>query len=114
MTKLLASRRLPLVLLAGAGILALLQPWAAGAVGASGERGPTESMFVTQIILLIVFGRVFGEIFQRIGQPAVMGQLVAGILLGATQIVGLFGASGASIDLPGQADLNAAGEGSDG
>ena len=39
---------------------------------------------------------------------------VAGILLGATQIVGLFGASGASIDLPGQADLSAAGEGSDG
>ena len=40
--------------------------------------------------------------------------LVAGILLGATQIVGLFGASGASIDLPDQADLSAAGEGSDG
>jgi type IV secretion system protein VirB2 len=40
--------------------------------------------------------------------------LVAGILLGATQIVGLFGASGASIDLPDQANLSAAGEGSDG
>ncbi|WP_457939195.1 cation:proton antiporter domain-containing protein [Mesorhizobium sp. 10J20-29] len=83
MTKILSLRRLPLILLAGAGLLALMQPWAAGAVE-TGKSGPTESMFVLQIILLIVVGRVFGEIFQRIGQPAVMGQLVAGILLGPT------------------------------
>ena len=40
--------------------------------------------------------------------------LVAGILLGATQIVGLFGASGASIGLPDQAAPGGRGEGTDG
>ena len=83
MTKTLSLRRLPFLLLPGAVLLAWLQPWTAIAAGPE-QSGPTESMFVTQIILLIVFGRVFGEIFQRIGQPAVMGQLVAGILLGPT------------------------------
>ena len=40
--------------------------------------------------------------------------LVAGILLGATQIVGLFGASGASIGLPDQVTPGVRGEGTDG
>jgi Kef-type K+ transport system membrane component KefB len=38
--------------------------------------------FLLQIALLIVFGRLLGEAAQRIGQPAVMGHLCAGLLLG--------------------------------
>ena len=39
-------------------------------------------IFFTQIMLLIVVGRLLGELMQRIGQPAVIGQLLAGIILG--------------------------------
>jgi len=41
-----------------------------------------EAIFLSEIIVLLVCGRLLGEAMQRIGQPAVMGQLIAGILLG--------------------------------
>ena len=59
---------------------------------------------------MLIFGGELNDFARRLMYVV----LVAGILLGATQIVGLFGASGASIALPGQAGLSAAGEGSDG
>ena len=59
---------------------------------------------------MLIFGGELNDFARRLMYVV----LVAGILLGATQIVGLFGASGASIALPGQADLSAAGEGGDG
>jgi Kef-type K+ transport system membrane component KefB/nucleotide-binding universal stress UspA family protein len=43
---------------------------------------PSESLFIAQIVVLLLAGRLLGEFMQRIGQPAVMGQLVAGVLLG--------------------------------
>jgi Kef-type K+ transport system membrane component KefB/nucleotide-binding universal stress UspA family protein len=43
---------------------------------------PSEALFIAEIVLLLLVGRLLGEILQRIGQPAVMGQLVAGIVLG--------------------------------
>jgi Kef-type K+ transport system membrane component KefB/nucleotide-binding universal stress UspA family protein len=51
---------------------------------AAGEasHGSSEVIFLAQIIALLVCGRLLGELMQRIGQPAVMGQLIAGILLG--------------------------------
>jgi Kef-type K+ transport system membrane component KefB len=42
----------------------------------------SEALFLAQIVLLLLVGRLIGEAMQRIGQPAVMGQLIAGILLG--------------------------------
>ena len=44
--------------------------------------GSSEATFVAQLVLLLVVGRGLGEILQRLGQPAVMGQLIGGILLG--------------------------------
>ena len=38
--------------------------------------------FIAELGILLVVGRLMGEAAQRIGQPAVMGQLVGGILLG--------------------------------
>jgi hypothetical protein len=38
--------------------------------------------FFAQVLLLIVVGRLLSELIQCIGQPAVMGQLLAGIILG--------------------------------
>ena len=52
-------------------------------------HGPSEIIFLCQIIALLVGGRVMGELMQRVGQPAVMGQLIAGILLGPS-VLGAF------------------------
>ena len=45
-------------------------------------QAPSEALFLAQLVLLLLVGRLMGEAMQRIGQPAVMGQLIAGILLG--------------------------------
>jgi Kef-type K+ transport system membrane component KefB/nucleotide-binding universal stress UspA family protein len=46
------------------------------------QHGPSEAVFIAQIILLLLCGRLLGEGMQRIGQPAIMGQLLSGVLLG--------------------------------
>ena len=56
--------------------------FAAEGGGPTQQAGPSEVVFLCQIILLLVAGRVLGEAMLRIGQPAVMGQLIAGVLLG--------------------------------
>jgi K+:H+ antiporter len=42
----------------------------------------TTAIFVAELILLLFFGRMLGEVMSRIGQPAIFGQLLAGVLLG--------------------------------
>src|SRR5215510_9553542 len=45
--------------------------------------GPSEAFFIAQlVVVLLLAGRLLGEAMQRIGQAAVMGQLLAGVLLG--------------------------------
>ncbi len=45
-------------------------------------HGASVAVFLAQIVTLLIAGRLLGELMQRIGQPAVMGQLIAGVLLG--------------------------------
>lgn len=52
--------------------------WSADAKAATSSEG----MFIAELVLLLVVGRGLGEALERLGQPAVMGQLLAGILLG--------------------------------
>ena len=49
--------------------------------GASGS-GKTEAILVAEVLLLLVTGRLLGEVMQRLGQPSLMGTLLAGIILG--------------------------------
>ena len=42
----------------------------------------TIAIFAAELILLLFFGRLLGEGLARIGQPAIFGQLLAGVLLG--------------------------------
>jgi Kef-type K+ transport system membrane component KefB len=51
---------------------------------------PSEAIFFAQVGILLVVGRLLGEAMQRIGQPAVMGQLIAGIVLGPS-VLGVLG-----------------------
>jgi Kef-type K+ transport system membrane component KefB/nucleotide-binding universal stress UspA family protein len=54
-----------------------------GALAAgSGKDAPSEVLFLAQLIVLLLVGRLMGEALTRIGQPSVMGMLLGGILLG--------------------------------
>ena len=66
----------------------LSHPLLLAAVAGHGENRVT--IFFTQIVLLIVVGRLLGECMQRIGQPAVIGQLLAGIILGPSVFGGIW------------------------
>jgi len=63
------------------GALVCLWPGAAIAATMTGS-GHAEGVFIVQIVLLLLVGRTLGEIMDRFGQPAIMGQLLAGVLLG--------------------------------
>ena len=70
-----------------AGALLPLHALAAGATHASSGAGgvvvgPGEVLLLVQIALLLLVGRGLGEVMQRMGQPAVIGQLLAGLILG--------------------------------
>ena len=53
------------------------------ACAAEGQSsGPSDALFLVQIVVLVVVGRLFGEAMVRIGQPSIMGQIIGGILLG--------------------------------
>ncbi|VVD78166.1 cation:proton antiporter [Pandoraea commovens] len=52
------------------------------------HAGHGTAIFFTQLLLLVLVGRLLGEVMQRLRQPAVMGQLLAGVLLGPS----IFGA----------------------
>jgi Kef-type K+ transport system membrane component KefB len=49
--------------------------------GVTSQASSSETVFLCQIVLLLVSGRLLGEAMLRMGQPAVIGQLIAGILL---------------------------------
>jgi Kef-type K+ transport system membrane component KefB/nucleotide-binding universal stress UspA family protein len=81
------SRQLSTLALAiGLALLAAMVIPALAAEGgqrkAAGMGGSGEGIFVAEIVLLLVVGRGLGELMERVGQPAVMGQLIGGILLG--------------------------------
>jgi len=46
------------------------------------EADHTLAIFAAELILLLLVGRLLGEAMNRIGQPALFGQLLAGVLLG--------------------------------
>jgi Kef-type K+ transport system membrane component KefB/nucleotide-binding universal stress UspA family protein len=71
-------------------LLALLLIVAPGPLAAAEGAQPSEAVFIAQIVVLLVCGRLLAEGMQRIGQPAVMGQLIAGILLGPSVLGALW------------------------
>ena len=51
---------------------------------------PSLAIFFGQIVALMVCGRLVGEFMERIRQPAVMGQLIGGMLLGPSVFGAVF------------------------
>ena len=46
------------------------------------DKGSSVAIFLAQVVALMILGRLIGEAMLRLGQPAVMGQLIAGLALG--------------------------------
>src|SRR6202451_3084475 len=46
----------------------------------------SEAIFIAELGLLLLVGRLMGEAAQRLGQPAVMGQLIGGVFVGASML----------------------------
>lgn len=51
-------------------------------------------LLVFQVAILLLAARTFGEISTRLGQPSVIGEILAGIILGPSLLAGLFPAFG--------------------
>ncbi len=45
-------------------------------------HGASVAVFIAQLVALLIGGRLGGELMQRLGQPPVIGQIIAGVLLG--------------------------------
>src|ERR1039458_9679153 len=60
--------------------------WAAG----EAHKGPSELLFVAQIMVLMLVGRLLGEVMLRFKQLAVRGQLIAGLILGPSLLGAVF------------------------
>lgn len=77
-------------LLAALGLaIGIALPALAAAPG-DAHKGPSELIFIAQLMLLMLVGRLLGEAMLRIKQPAVMGQLIAGLILGPSVLGALF------------------------
>jgi Kef-type K+ transport system membrane component KefB len=68
----------------------MLMLMSAPAFAADAPHAPSELLFVVQVAVLLLVGRLLGEAMLRIKQPAVMGQLIAGLLLGPSVLGALF------------------------
>ena len=80
----------------------LPHPFFLAAAAEHGEQRAT--IFFAQVLLLIAVGRLLGECMQRIGQPAVIGQLLAGIILGPSVFGAIWPAAQQAIFPPNSSD----------
>ena len=71
----------------------LILSFLAGAVGNEKNAHSSEQMvaiFVAEILVMLLVGRLLGELMHRLGQPSVMGQLLAGVLIGPSVLGNLW------------------------
>jgi Kef-type K+ transport system membrane component KefB/nucleotide-binding universal stress UspA family protein len=85
----LPLRRTALVFTGGI-ILTATPDLASFAASSETSHAPSDAVFVAEIVVLLVTGRALGELMQRLGQPAIIGQLLAGILLGSSVLGALW------------------------
>jgi Kef-type K+ transport system membrane component KefB/nucleotide-binding universal stress UspA family protein len=57
------------------------------------DLGASAAIFLSQIVVLLLAGRLLGELLSRWGQPPVMGQLLGGVVLGPSVLGHLFPAA---------------------
>ncbi|HLL77179.1 MAG TPA: cation:proton antiporter [Pyrinomonadaceae bacterium] len=81
--------KLSLVLLA-LGALWLAFPSAAGASEEAGAAGHgLDAGVLIGVAVMLLVAKLGGEVFERVGQPAVLGELIGGMLVGALTLAGV-------------------------
>jgi Kef-type K+ transport system membrane component KefB len=83
-------RQLTTSLVAAAGCLLLARAAPASAPGGEAGHG-LDPLVLLGLAVIFVVAKVGGEVFERLGQPAVLGELVAGIGLGGLALAGVGG-----------------------
>jgi Kef-type K+ transport system membrane component KefB/nucleotide-binding universal stress UspA family protein len=78
------------VRIGGCAAAALVLSTVASFAAEGGKGGASEVVFLTQLITLMLVGRLLGEAMNRIGQPSVMGMLLGGIMLGPSVLGALW------------------------
>lgn len=58
---------------------------------AAGEAHGLQPMVLVGLACMLIVGKLGGEFFERIGQPAVLGELVGGIIIGNLVLFGFLG-----------------------
>src|SRR5437667_712041 len=81
-------RLLSRALICGPAALVLGTGGVSAAEGA--HAGPSEVVFLAQLVILMLVGRLLGEALNRVGQPSVIGMLLGGILLGPSVLGALW------------------------
>jgi Kef-type K+ transport system membrane component KefB len=82
-----------IVIIFGAILMAGAKALAAGGEGAEGGAGHGLDPFVlVGVAAILVIAKVGGELFERFGQPAVLGELLGGIIVGNLTLLGFHGA----------------------
>ena len=61
-----------------------------GSGGSEGHGGPVLSVLI-QIVVILLAAKLGGDIFERFSQPAVLGELIIGMLIGNLHLVGFDG-----------------------
>ncbi len=64
----------------------------------SGAGGHSIAGFLLTLAAILVAAKLFGEIAERVGQPAVLGELLAGVVLGSSAL-GIVPATGPSAEI---------------
>ena len=78
-------RIVPAAAVAARGLLCVVMLCGGASVALAAEPNTSEhtgAIFIVQLALLLVVGRGLGELMQRFGQPAIVGQLLGGLILG--------------------------------
>jgi len=65
-------------------VVAVVLLWATNFFGTPNQADAQYGQLLAAIAIIIAFARLLGAVAQRIGQPRVMGEILAGILLGPT------------------------------
>jgi Kef-type K+ transport system membrane component KefB len=86
------KKTVSLILLSGAAILApsgtICRAAAAEEGAAGGAAHGLDPLVLFGVAVMLVSAKLGGEVFERFGQPAVLGELIAGILLGNLALFG--------------------------
>ena len=72
-------------------VLAVTAIQYAFAAGSSGHNGADITTFILALIVILVAAKLGGELFVRFHQPAVLGELLIGIIIGNVYLTGFHG-----------------------